>query len=133
MAHLGSMLRQRDPREVLRQRQRSLQEGSRRLARAIEAISHRIESGRAQVSAGRERLIGSSQRSIRERQSGLRGRSERLAALAPEQTLQRGYSICLDRTDGSIIRDARQAHPGQPVRVLLAACRLGATVDQVEA
>ena len=130
VAHLGSMLRQRDPREVLRQRQRALADGSRRLDRATDLVRQRIEAGRRQAQMARERLVSSSRRGVRERQSDLRGRTERLTALAPEHTLKRGYSICLDRAGGSIIRDAGQARKGQAVRVVLAAGGLDATVDE---
>jgi len=67
---------------------------------------------------------------VRERAAALESRAVRLSSLAPEQTLKRGYSITLDGRGGAIIRDADQARKGQPVRVLLAAGRLEATVDE---
>ena len=61
----------------------------------------------------------------------LQSRGARLSALAPEQTLKRGYSICLDGSGGGgIIREADQARKGQPVKVLLSVGRLEATVDE---
>jgi exonuclease VII large subunit len=60
----------------------------------------------------------------------LQSRSARLEALAPEQTLKRGYSICVDGGSGVIIREAAQSRRGQPVKVLLSAGRLEATVDE---
>jgi exodeoxyribonuclease VII large subunit len=130
LAHLERMLRQRDPREVLRQRERSLEECRRRLQRARQATGQRFESGRLQTQSLRERLIGLTGRGVRERAGGLESRGARLNALAPEQTLKRGYSICLDGDGGGIIRGADQAHKGQPVKVLLAAGRLEATIDE---
>jgi exodeoxyribonuclease VII large subunit len=131
IAHLEGMLRQRDPREVLRHRERSLLEGRRRLVRIQEATAQRIGSSRLQTEGLRERLIGLAGRGLRDRVTTLQSRSARLGALAPEQTLQRGYSICVDAASGSIIREAVQSRRGQPVKVLLAAGRLEATVDEV--
>jgi exodeoxyribonuclease VII large subunit len=67
---------------------------------------------------------------VRERANNLQSRAARLSSLAPEQTLKRGYSITLDANGGGIIRAAEQARKGQPLRVLLAAGRLEATVDE---
>jgi exodeoxyribonuclease VII large subunit len=67
---------------------------------------------------------------VRERASALQSRAARLSSLAPEQTLKRGYSITLDANGGGIIRGADQARKGQPVRVLLSAGRLEATIDE---
>jgi exodeoxyribonuclease VII large subunit len=130
VAHLEGMLRQRDPREVLRQRERSLEEGRRRLQRSWQATAQRIETARLQAEGLRERVVSLAGRGMRERAGGLQSRAVRLSSLAPEQTLKRGYSICLDGGGGGIIRSADQAHQGQPVRVLLAAGRLEATVDE---
>lgn len=130
IAHLTEMLRQRDPREVLRQRERSLQESRRRLDRARIATAHRVSTGRLVNQALRERLVSLAGRGLRERLGALQSRAARLTALAPEQTLKRGYSICLDGSDGRIIREAAQTRKGRPVRVLLSAGRLEATVDE---
>ena len=131
LAHLTSMLRQRDPREVWRQRERSLQECRRRLTHARELTAQRMAGARLQIGGLRDRLIGLGERGVRERLRNLESRAARLTALAPEQTLKRGYSICVDGQDGGIIREAGQARQGQPVNVLLSAGRLEATVDQV--
>jgi exodeoxyribonuclease VII large subunit len=130
IAHLEGMLRQRDPREVLRQRERSLEESRRRLQRNWQVIASRIETGRLGKDGLRERVVALAARGVRERASGLQSRAARLSSLAPEQTLKRGYSITLDANGGGIIRGADQARKGQPVKVLLAAGRLEATVDE---
>jgi len=130
LTHLERMLRQREPREVWRQRERALQDCRRRLQRSDEATHQRIDLGRRQMLSLRERLLGLASRGVRERANALQGRSVRLSSLAPEQTLKRGYSITLDGRDGAIIREADQARKGQPIRVLLAAGRLEATVDE---
>jgi exodeoxyribonuclease VII large subunit len=130
IVHLEKMLRQRDPREVLRQRERSLEECRRRLQRSWQTAAQRIESGRLGKDALRERLVALASRGVRERAIGLQSRGVRLSSLAPEQTLKRGYSITLDAIGGGIIRDADQARKGQSVKVLLSAGRLEATVDE---
>jgi exodeoxyribonuclease VII large subunit len=131
IAHLEGMLRQRDPREVLRRRERSLEECRRRLQRNWQVIASRIETGRLGKDGLRERLVALAGRGVRERASGLQSRAARLSSLAPEQTLKRGYSITLDASGGGIIRGADQARKGQSVNVLLSAGRLEATVDEV--
>jgi exodeoxyribonuclease VII large subunit len=130
LTHLERMLQQREPREVWRQRERGLQESRRRLQQAEEAAQQRIGQGRQQTQSLGERLLGLAGRGVRERGAALESRAVRLSSLAPEQTLKRGYSITLDGDDGAIIRDADQARKGQPVRVLLGAGRLEATVDE---
>ena len=130
VAHLESMLRQRDPREVLRHRERSLLECRRRLTRSEETMTQRIVNSRLQIESLRERVIGLAERGVRDRAGTLQSRSARLGTLAPEQTLKRGYSICVDAASGSIIRESAQSRPGQAVKVLLAAGRLEATVDE---
>jgi exodeoxyribonuclease VII large subunit len=131
LAHLEGMLRQRDPREVLRHRERSLLEGRSRLVRIQAVTGQRIGGSRLQVDGLRERLIGLAGRGLRDRVASLQSRSARLVALAPEQTLKRGYSICVDAGSGSIIREAVESRPGQAVKVLLSVGRLEATVDEV--
>jgi exodeoxyribonuclease VII large subunit len=130
IAHLEGMLRQRDPREVLRQRERLLEECRRRLQRTWQATAQRIETGRLGRNSLRERLVALAGRGVRERAGALQSRGARLSSLAPEQTLKRGYSITLDASGGGIIRSAEQARKGQPVEVLLSAGRLEATVDE---
>jgi len=130
IAHLEGMLRQRNPREVLRQRERSLEESRRRLQRSWQVIASRIETGRLGKEGLREQLLALAGRGLRERASVLQSRAVRLSSLAPEQTLKRGYSITLDAKGGGIIRGADQARKGQPVSVLLSKGRLDATVDE---
>src|SRR5438876_1172103 len=86
LAHLTSMLRQRDPREVWRQRERSLQECRRRLTRAWEMSAQRMATARLQVGGLRDRLIGLGERGLRERLRNLDGRAARLSAIVPVQT-----------------------------------------------
>src|SRR2546423_4858213 len=130
LVHLEEMLQQRDPKEVLRQRERSLEEYRRRLQRSWQGTGQRIVSGRLMAHGLRERLIGLTSRSVRDRAGGLQNRAARLNALAPEQTLKRGYSICLG-DGGGIIHRADQSRKGQPGKVLRSAGRLEANGGQV--
>src|SRR5438445_479674 len=130
LGHLEGMLRQRDPREILRQRERALEEGRRRLARSRQLIAQRIETGRLGKNSLRERLVALAVRGLRERTTGLQSRGVRLSSLAPEQTLKRGYSITMDARGGGIIHSAQEAQKGQPIKVILSAGRLEATVDE---
>ena len=130
LGHLEGMLHQRDPREVLRQRERALEESRRRLLRSWQTIGERIETGRRERDNLRERLVALAGRGIRERAGSLQSRGARLSSLAPEQTLKRGYSITMDASGGGVIHTAEEARKGQQVKVLLAAGRLEATVDE---
>ena len=93
-------------------------------------IAQRIETGRRGKDGLRERLVALAVRGVRERATGLQSRGVRLNSLAPEQTLKRGYSITMDGRGGGIIRSAQEAHKGQPIKVMLSAGRLEATVDE---
>src|SRR2546428_306067 len=73
LGHLEGMLRQRDPREVLRQREGGLQEYRRRLARSWQVIASRIETGRLGKDSLRERLVAQAGRGVRERNISLHG------------------------------------------------------------
>lgn len=127
---LVGMLRQRDPREVLRQRERSLDESRRRLGRGHQTTLERVERGREQAGRLRERLIESARRGLRDRQSAMQSKAARLTALGPEETLKRGYSICLDADDRGIIREAGQIDKGRSIEVVLSKGKLEATVDK---
>ena len=80
LGHLEGMLRQRDPREILRQRERALEEGRRRLARSRQLIAQRIETGRLGKNSLRERLVALAVRGLRERITGLQSRGVRLSS-----------------------------------------------------
>ena len=131
LASLVRMLRQRDPREVLRGRERALADCRRRLEQVIVAGSRRIESDRQRVGEGRERLKATVSRALRDCERSLAGRRASLNALGPEQTLARGYSICLDSSSGRVIKAGTEAERGQEVRVVLAAGGLDCRVEEV--
>ena len=109
-----------------------MDEYRRRLARDHDGVWERIIRNRQQAAQLRERLLELSDRGVRERRRALESRATRLMTLGPEQTLRRGYSICLDGADGSIVREAAQTDAGRAIAVVLSSGRLGATVDTVE-
>src|SRR5437899_5964276 len=88
LAHLTSMLRQRDPREVWRQRERSLQECRRRLTRAHDLSAQRMATARLQQVSLRDRLIALAERGGRERLRNPGSRAGRPPAPAPWPTRQ---------------------------------------------
>jgi exodeoxyribonuclease VII large subunit len=130
IATLLGMLRQRDPREVLRQRERSLDECRRRLVRGHQALVERTQRGREQAERLGERVVEAARRGLRDRQAAMQSRAARLTALGPEETLKRGYSICLDARDGGVIREAGQTGPGLAIEVVLSKGKLEAIVSE---
>jgi exodeoxyribonuclease VII large subunit len=54
-----------------------------------------------------------------------------LQALSPLAVLARGYSICRDRTDGQVIREAHAVAPGMQVDITLWRGSLQCTVEAV--
>ncbi|MDQ6919255.1 MAG: exodeoxyribonuclease VII large subunit, partial [Candidatus Dormibacteraeota bacterium] len=58
-------------------------------------------------------------------------RAGRLAALAPEAVLARGYSITEDEETGQVLRAAAETASGRRLRVRLAAGSLAARVEVV--
>src|SRR5438067_5057530 len=83
LAHLIGMLRQRDPREVLRHRDRALLGCRRRLTRGPDLSAQRMATARLQQVGLRDRLIALAERGMRERLRNLESRAARLTALAP--------------------------------------------------
>jgi exodeoxyribonuclease VII large subunit len=71
----------------------------------------------------RQRLARSSDR--------LSGLTQNLAHLNPQAVLERGYSIVAG-SDGTIVQDARQVRPGDPVALTFARGGADATIDGVK-
>jgi exodeoxyribonuclease VII large subunit len=103
---LVARVRQHDPREVLRRRERNLIELRSRFERALVRL-------------------------LRDQASALESRAQRLRSLGPQETLSRGYSICLDR-GGRVLRSASETGSGASVSVLLYSGRLECSVDEVQ-
>ncbi len=130
LSSLERMLRQRDPREVLRLRQRSLAEAEARFGRLLTTIHVRFGLESARVAALGDGLTGAVARAVQDRARALEARDQRLRSLGPQETLRRGYSICLEDDGRTVVREAAQAAPGHQVEVVLAAGRLDCTVDR---
>lgn len=60
----------------------------------------------------------------------LKGSMLTLGALSPYQTLERGYSICLDARTGVVIRSIRAVAPGDHVQVQVTDGRFDAVVEE---
>jgi exodeoxyribonuclease VII large subunit len=125
------LLRQRDPREVLRLRLNRLGEQERRLQRAVEALARRRLAERERVVKLREQLHAQAGRALRLLERELADRGRRLEGLGPRATLRRGYSICLERSSGAILRQAGETRKGAGVRVVLGAGELDCSVEEV--
>ncbi|MCB0913114.1 MAG: exodeoxyribonuclease VII large subunit [Propionibacteriaceae bacterium] len=105
LADLRSRPVLRDPSAILTGHNERLQQARERLARAIDAR-------------------------LREEQVGLRHAIERVRALSPQATLQRGYAILTDTDEGTVDRVAA-TEPGATLTARLADGRLGLTVTQI--
>src|SRR5207253_2402404 len=125
-------LARRDPREVLRLRQRSLAEAGARYGRMVAFVQARFVVESARVGGLVDGLRSSASRTVHDRARGLESREQRLRSLGPQETLKRGYSICLDQDGRTVIRDAAQSAPGRQVEVVLAAGRLDCTVERTQ-
>ncbi len=129
LQQVGRMLRQLSPREILSRRQGAFVERTGRFERVLGQLRRRRYQDAERVAALRERLRAVMDRAMREQQRVLDGRGQRLRSLGPEETLERGYSICIDASRGRVLRDAKESSRGQGVRVMLAKGRLECTVD----
>jgi exodeoxyribonuclease VII large subunit len=76
------------------------------------------------------RLRGAEDRRLERERAALAACAGRLRALGPGATLERGYAIAV-ADDGSILREATDAAPGDAVEVRLASGRLTTRVEEV--
>jgi exodeoxyribonuclease VII large subunit len=140
-----------DPRLLVAERQRELEELSARLLRRTERAAKRRRQGHAGL---QQRLVARHPRAViaaerarvlplaaRLEASGLRGLASarhdfsalvaRLDALSPLAVLGRGYAIAL-APDGRALRRAVDARPGDALKLRLAEGALSVAVEQVE-
>lgn len=150
---LARGLHRQHPRQRLRQQAQRVDELEQRLQRALHA---HIERCGMRLRERHERLLRHSPlhriRAARIRcdtlerglDRGMRIRLERLRAalarhagaldtLSPLATLERGYAIVSRSVDGAVVRDAREAQPGDTVDARLARGRLRCTVVESHA
>jgi exodeoxyribonuclease VII large subunit len=97
---------------------------STRLTRARNALASRRATDRLER-ALTERFTAATR--------GLEHRRQRLVALSPDGVLARGYSITQDAESGAVLRSADATAAGRRVRIRLAAGRIGARVEEVDA
>jgi exodeoxyribonuclease VII large subunit len=122
-------LRQLNPLEVLRLRQRGLDERQLRWARSRERVIGFGGRELERVEALRARMRTSIDRTLRESDRGLVLRAQRLRSLGTQETLDRGFSITRDAA-GRVLRTSHEVEPGAAVRVALARGVLDCTVEE---
>lgn len=129
LEELARRLRQLNPVEVLRQRQRGLEERRTRWMRGLEQVAAVRRAQQEQVAVLTVRMRTGLDRTVRELERGLVLRGQRLRSLGTTETLERGFSICRDAA-GRVVRDSQQVASGNPVTVMLARGMLECTVEE---
>lgn len=124
-ARLGDALRRRLGSERARLADRR-QELAARHPRAV------LAAARARLGPLTVRLEAVTQRTLRGGRARLERERARLVSLSPLAVLERGYAI-VTSADGRALVRAREASPGDSVRVRLHEGRLDATIARVEA
>jgi len=100
------------------------------LDRATRVIHGIVETDRLVLERAAERLPSLLAGTIASARTGFARQSAALGALSPYATLERGYSI-VRGPDGTVLRDARQAAPGDQLSIRLQRGELDARVDKV--
>jgi exodeoxyribonuclease VII large subunit len=100
------------------------------LDRATRAVQARMEVDRSRLTRSSDRLPLVLQGRLARGRTDLSRSRSTLEALSPFATLERGYAIARAQ-DGSIMRDASTAKPGQPLDLRLARGALDVRVDRV--
>ena len=86
-----------------------------------------VRAYRIRAGVLRSRLDRDMKYALEKRRAQIRSLRRALAAVGPQQTLDRGYAI-VSRRDGSVLHDATQVEPGEPIEARLARGRLEGTV-----
>ncbi|MCE1174579.1 MAG: exodeoxyribonuclease VII large subunit [Propionibacteriales bacterium] len=90
-----------------------------------------LDGHRERLTVARERLARAIDVRLREERTGLTHAIERVRALSPKATLQRGYAILTDATGGTVDRVSATAK-GRKLTARLADGQLGLTVTNTE-
>ena len=117
---------QRAARRVSERRRDTLRTLTARLyqqAPATVVLANRV---RAEVLGAR--LERSARHGLEKRRAQLQSLQRALAAVGPQQTLDRGYAIVSRRRDAAVLRDASQVEPGEHIEARLARGRIEGTV-----
>ncbi|GLZ76348.1 exodeoxyribonuclease 7 large subunit [Actinorhabdospora filicis] len=88
-----------------------------------------VDSRQSDVAEGRRRARQALSTRLDAAADGLTHVRARLRALSPQSTLDRGYAI-VQRADGSVLRAAGEAEPGEVLRLRLARGEINATVKE---
>ncbi len=78
------------------------------------------------------RLEEAGKRELNKRQDGLTALVDKLQVLSPLSILTRGYAICQQETTGQVMKNSRDALPGERVRVTLQQGQLLCLVEKSE-
>lgn len=92
----------------------------------------RIDALRSRLSRWGESLDTRTRHRIDNQRVVLSGLRRALESVSPERTLERGYAIIRTEPAGSVLRDARNTHPGALVRATLAYGELVCEVASVQ-
>ena len=87
--------------------------------RAGRAFRHQITATRSQVSVHRRDLLSRIRLALRDKRGEVRSLSDRLTALDPKATLDRGYALCETAHDSHPIRSVRDVPEKEDIRVHL--------------
>ena len=85
-----------------------------------EAPANVVLANRVRAEVLRARLERSMRHGIEKRRAQLQSLHRALAAVGPQQTLDRGYAIVSRRRDAAVLRDASQVEPGERIEARLA-------------
>jgi exodeoxyribonuclease VII large subunit len=105
--------------------------------RALDALTRRLEArdlrrraaaARGRIGAADAAMTSAILRRRHTHAARFGGLAARLDTLSPLAVLGRGYAVCWDRRRDAILRDAADAPPGTPIRVVLARGSLEAAV-----
>ncbi|HHC71546.1 MAG TPA: exodeoxyribonuclease VII large subunit [Thiotrichales bacterium] len=152
LRHLATRLQQQQPINRLLQHRLRLDELGMRMGRAIRGVieihrhqlhrqqarlsghdpRRRVERLRLRLAPLQQRLARGVGEQIDRRREHLRTLVATLDGISPLATLGRGYAIVSRLEDGRVIRDARDANPGERVRARLARGALLCRVEERE-
>ena len=99
-----------------------------RLSRVRPAIL--LKQRREVFQQAEQRLREQARHRLRESKNRLQTSEARLRLLGPEQVLARGYSITMDATTGSVLRDAHGLKKGQPLETRLSIGNVRSLVEE---
>lgn len=91
-----------------------------------------LESRQEQLTGLQERLTNAFEGAMKEKGSRLLLSSEKLSALSPRGTLERGYSICFKLPEREVVRDSAQLSAEDHLEILLHRGGAMASVEEVK-